>query len=433
MMNNNFSRYTLECGATVLTEHLPHARTVSVGVWLGYGSRLEEKKYHGAAHFIEHMLFKGTPGKTPRDLALAFESVGGSFNASASKENTNLYARMLSDHLPLAINLLCDMASKSTFPSEEFDREKLVVLEEILAHLDEPEEVAYDIFIDTIYGNNGIGHPILGTEETVRNLTRDGLYELYRKYYRPSHLVVAVAGNIESYNVPALVADALKADDRPSCNVLGSTHESPDFSFRTRLVARDTHQVYFYLGMPGVPYKSSDRYVYAILDMILSGGMSSRLFQEVREKRGLVYDIASENTSYSDTGFFNIYAATSRSNIEEVLEVTTDELCKVRDGDIAEHELRRVKQQLRAYMLMSLESVNSRMMKLARCELYYGRNLSDEEILDMITGVTLDDIVRIARSILNRDNMVFSALGPFDKKDGAKLESVIAGILEKLL
>lgn len=432
-MQNTFNRYTLDCGATVLTEHLPHSRTVSAGVWLGYGSRLEEPGFYGAAHFIEHMLFKGTPGKSPKDIALAFESVGGSFNASASKENTNIFARMLADHLPLAVNLLCDMACASTFPGDEFDREKLVVLEEIWAHMDEPEEVAYDIFKETIYGSDGVGHPILGTEETVRGMTRDDLYGLYRKYYRPAHFVIAVAGNLESFDVPALVNDALGADDGPPCAVLTGEPGESDFTPRIRLEPRDTHQVHFFMGMPGVPYRSPDRYVYAILDMILSGGMSSRLFQEVREKRGLVYDIASENTCYSDKGLFSVYAATSIDNLGEVVSVTCEELRKVRDGDITGEEVQRVKEQLRAYMLMSLESVNSRMMKLARCELYYGRDLSDEEILDMITSVNLDDIARVAGEILRRDHIVFSALGPFSDKNRPEISARIGEILEKLL
>ncbi len=429
-MTNTFERHTLSNGTVLLTENLPYMRTVSIGLWVRYGSRFDPAGQRGAAHFIEHMLFKGIPGMSPRDIAIQFEQVGGSFNASASKETTHIYAKMLSGHLPLAIDMLMGMALDSDFPAHEFDREKEVVLEEIRGRNDSPEEIAYDQFITDIYGDSGLGYSILGDEATIEPITRDGLFDLYRSVYTSEAVQVSITGNFGQFDVPALVEKAIATHSHTHS---GKTHliddSRPVFTGKVNLVNHKAHQAQLFLGFPGVPYASPRRYEYAALDMILSGGMSSRLFQEVRELRGLVYDISTENSSYSDSGYFAAYASVRPSNMIEVLSITVDELIKVRGGAVTADELDRVKEQLCANMIMSLESVTSRMTKLARCEFYFGRNLSDSEILDGIRKVTLDDIVEISRETFRGDRAVLSALGPFGR-GGEKQEDITARMLD---
>ncbi|MFA6451764.1 MAG: pitrilysin family protein, partial [bacterium] len=282
-METKVTREIIRGGTVVLTEELPHLLTASVGFWINFGSRAEEEAQYGASHFIEHMLFKGTERMGPRDLALAIESVGGSIGAAASEEKTYCNARVLPEHLPIAVSIISDMFGRSQFPDAEFAREKEVVLEEIKAHEDTPEDLIYDLFLEDIYGREGLGHNPLGYEDTIKAMTRDDLFALYRRYYRPAHLIVSVAGNLGGMNIPELVARELEPCVEPACNILGHKASISDFTPKIKLRKKDTGQVQFCLGAPGVPFDSPDRFIYMALDVILSGGMSSRLFQEVRE------------------------------------------------------------------------------------------------------------------------------------------------------
>ncbi|HOO56569.1 MAG TPA: pitrilysin family protein [bacterium] len=428
-MKTEIRKETLDCGAVLLVEPLPHLLTTSIGFTIAYGSRCEPENMYGAAHFIEHMIFKGTPGMGPRDLALAIESVGGSIGAAASEEKTYCYARVLPEHLGIAVDIISDMFCRSTFPLNEFDLEKEVILEEIKAHEDTPEELVLDQHLEDIYGNSGLGHSILGEESTINNITRDSLFDLYKKIYRPSHAIISVAGNTGDIDIASLINKALSPDGGQPCHVLESPPSPPDFTTKIRLRNRDTHQTQLCLGAPGVEYHNEKRYVYTLLDVILSGGMSSRLFQEIRERRGLVYDISSMNTCFIDSGFFTIMAGTRPENLIDVLSATTDELLKVKDGDVSEQELDRVKEMLRVSISMSFESVTSRMMKLARSQIYYGRPVTDEEIFDSISAVTVEDITIAANEIFRPGTFVFSALGPFENP--ADTESRIIDILDR--
>lgn len=430
-METECTKVKIGDGIVVLTERLPHLLTASVGFWINFGSRSEPAALYGAAHFIEHMIFKGTATMGPRDLALAVESVGGSIGAAASEEKTYCSARVLPEHLPIAVNIISDMFANSAFPAEEFDREKQVVLEEIKGHKDSPEEMSFDFFLEDVYGKQGLGHSILGYEENIGAMTRDTLYALYKKIYRPAHLVVAVTGNFGDADVPALVAGALKPCGEPPCSVMKPGPSPADFTRAIRFRHKDTGQAHFCLGGPGIPYHNPDRYVYMVLDMVLSGGMSSRLFQEVRERRGLVYDISSTNTCFSDSGFFCVSASTRPENLIDVLDVTAAEIAKIRNGEVDAGEIGRVKEQLRVSMAMSFESVTSRMMKLARSEIYYGRNLTDGEIFDMIHAVTPEDIVRVTNSVFQPEKLVFSALGPYKGKKRKDAEKRVAESISK--
>lgn len=428
-MEENFRRYELDNGTVVLTEHMPWACTVGVGFWINYGSRHEKPGQHGSSHMIEHMIFKGTEDMNPMDIAVAFESVGASFNASASKESTNLYARVLDEHLPMAAKILSDMSLRSVFPESEFELEKQVILEEIQGHNDTPEDVAHDTFLSDTFGSHGLGHPILGTEESIGATTRDGLYSLYKEVYRPSRIVIAAAGNLEKYDIPALFTETLGSCDKAPIE----DRMPPDTQKSViNIVQRDCFQAQVYMGFPGVPFDHPQRYALNALDMVLSGGMSSRLFQEVREKRGLVYDISSECTSYRDCGSFFIYAGMRLENMQEVLEITMKEILDVRAGNISADELERCKQQFRAAMIMSKESTTSRMSRLARNELYYGRYVADDEYINKFCSITVGDIVSAAEMIFRPDPVVFSALGPFDEKISSETRLKVLDVLGKL-
>jgi len=431
-MKTAVTRERLDGGTTLLVEPLPHLMTAAVGFFIKFGSRAEEEHQYGAAHFIEHLLFKGTATKDPREIALAIESVGGSMGAAASEERTYCAARVLPEHIPLAVSIISDMFFRSVFPEHEFECEKNVVLEEIKAHEDTPEDLIFDLFMEDVFGRSGLGHNILGYEENIRNITRDALFDMYRAYYRPAHLIVTVAGNIGDNDIPALLTSSMEQCDEPPCKILDFAPSTHDFTSRVFVRRKDTEQVQFCLGMPSVRFGDERRFTYKLLSMILSGGMSSRLFQEVRERRGLVYDIVSSNSCFTDCGFFSISAGMRPEKLYEVLTVTMAELKKIKNGDIDADELERMKEKLRVYVSMSSESVTSRMMDLADCEIYYGRNMSDEEFLDKIRLVTLDDLVRAADDAFQPDRIVFSALGPFKKNQLRSAEENVAEILNEI-
>lgn len=411
--------HELDNGVIVLVERLPAVFTAAAGFWFTAGSRHEPDGRQGGFHFIEHMMFKGTARRTARDIAVDVESVGGHLNALTGKEVTCYYGKVLSEDLPLLIDVLADMVFGSAFPPDEFLREQQVILEEIKNRDDTPEEFIYDQFLEDRCGRLGLGHNALGFENTVRGFDRDALFELYRNTYRPARLIVSVAGNLNGNDAVRLVSDALAAAGIPLNNhIAPPPPHTEDFRRNVNIYSRDIEQTHFVFGVPGIPYGHDDRYVYSLLDVLLSGGMSSRLFQEVREKLGLVYDIQSGNECYKDAGFFTIGASTRPANLRRVLEVTAAELHKLRNGDIRESELNRIKQQLRAHMAMSFENVSSRMMKIARSRIYFGRDVTDRETLDRVSAVTRDDITRVAAELFNPGGFAASILGPYGKETG---------------
>jgi predicted Zn-dependent peptidase len=418
-MKTDFEKSVLPSGITVLCEHLPAMHSVGVGWWFATGARFEPSDaLLGGFHYIEHMLFKGTPRRTARGIAIEVENVGAQLNALTGKEIMCFYGRALAEDLPLILDVLADMVFNSTFEPDEFDREKQVILEEIKNRDDTPEDFIFDQYLEDRCGRGGLGHSVLGYEEGIAALTRDDLYNLYRKEFKPDRLILAVAGNLNGNSAERLASDAIARLGGLPENGAAPPPPSPAAPFHRdiRIYNRKIEQTHFVIGVPGIPFHHDDRYVIALLDVLLSGGMSSRLFQEVREKLGLVYDIQTGSECYRDAGFFTVSAATRPENLRQVLEVTARELEKVRSGDVRETELRRAKQQFRAGMAMSFESVTSRMMKIARSEVYFGRDLSDDEIMDEIQGVTLDDVQRAANSMLRPGAFAASLLGPFRKK-----------------
>jgi predicted Zn-dependent peptidase len=429
-MKTDFKKYELDNGVTVLCENMPSMFTAAVGCWLRNGSRNEAPAAQGGYHFIEHMAFKGTETRSARDIAIEVESVGAHMNAMTGKEITCYYAKALSENLPMMADVLTDMVFCSTFAPDEFSREQQVILEEIKNRDDTPEDFIFDQFLEDRLGRGGLGHSVLGYEETVGEFSRDALYALYREAYRPNNLIVAIAGNLNGNHPEALIRDAL--EKIPALPANGSAPEAAphtaEFRRGAAVYTRDIEQAHFVLGVPGIPYHHDDRFVYALLDTLLSGGMASRLFQEVREKLGLVYDIQTTNECYSDAGFFSISASTRPANLRTVLEVTAAELEKLRNGDLRESELKRVKQQLRANMAMSFENVASRMMKIARSEIYFGRDVSDDEVMDKLQAVTLEDLQRASCDLFGAGRFAASILGPFTEQGERDLRVMLQDI-----
>lgn len=404
---------TLPNGIQVITETMPQVRTAALGVWIGTGSRYEEARLHGISHFLEHLFFKGTHTRSALDIANAVDAIGGQMNAFTDREVTCLYVKVLADHLPAVMELIADMLLRSALDREALERERQVILEEIKMYEDSPDELVQDLCAQTIWNGHPLGRPVIGTVETVQRLRREDLLAYLEQRYRPNNVLVAVAGDVRHSTVVRLVADAL-GPWNGSAPPMERDHPTarPDILLRHK----ETEQVHLSLGTRGLPQADEARYVMAILDNILGGGMSSRLFQEIRERRGLVYTITSYHAAYREGGLFVIYGAMSPSAAPQVTALILEEIDKVKER-ISAAELQRAKESLKGGIMLSLESTGSRMTKLARSQLYYGRQLSLDEILARIDGVTADEVQAMAREVLVPERMAMAAIGPF-REDG---------------
>ena len=382
-------------GLTVVSHEMAHLASAAVGVWVNVGSRAENRDQNGLTHLLEHMAFKGTRRRSAQGIAEEIEAVGGELNAATSVENTAYYARIIAEDMPLAVDILSDILQDSTFDEEELRREKHVILQELGAARDVPEDWVFDLFQETAWPNQAIGRPILGTPGTVRNFARPQLNSYLGTHYRAPSMVLSAAGALSHDGLVRLAEDhfsTLSSERGPEAPPAvyhgGERHEFRD-SMETQIV----------LGFEGVPYTSEDRHAAQLFASVLGGGMSSRLFQEIREKRGLCYSIYAFHWAYSDTGVFAIHAATGEEDIATLMPVMFDELERVA-SDISEEELARSRAQTRASLLMSMESPAARASQIARQVLAYGRPLELEEILDQIASVTVDDIRTIAARLL---------------------------------
>lgn len=405
---------TLANGIQVLTESMPQVRTATIGIWIGTGSRYEEERHGGISHFLEHMFFKGTQSRSALDIAQAADALGAQLNAFTDREMTCLYAKALARHLPTVMELMADMLLRSALEPDAVERERQVILEEIKMYEDSPDELVQDLFAQTIWNGHPLGRPVIGSVETVRRFAREDFLAYRDHRYRPNNVVVAVAGDVTHHGVVQLVADALGG-----WNGVAPARETevpaarPDIALRSK----ETEQVHLTLGTRGLPQAHDSRYVMSILDNILGGGMSSRLFQEIREKRGLVYTITSYHAAYREGGLFVIYGAMSPSAAPQVTRLILDEVAKVKE-EIADEELRRAKESLKGAIMLSLESTGSRMHKLARSQFYHGRQVSLDEILARVDAVPAEQVLAMAREVLVPERMALAAIGPF-RNDGA--------------
>lgn len=415
-----FNLVTMDNNAQILTETVPHVRSVSIGFFVDTGSRYESPDINGSSHFIEHLMFKGTGRRSAKDIAEELDAVGGQLNAFTTKEYTCYYARVLDEHFDLAVDLLGDMLFASKFDPVDIDRERNVILEEIKMYEDAPDELVHDIFASSIWREHSLGQTIIGTADVINGLTREELFNYYKNNYNPGRMIVAVAGNISH--------DAVMKKLRP-------LFENKEGKARPRQVntpvtqrhivcrSKDTEQVHLCVGAPGLKLDHENIYVMQIINTILGGGLSSRLFQEIREQRGLVYSVYSYHSSYHDTGLFGIYAGLSKQNVNEVLDLIFKQVRDIQVNGVKKEELYRAKEQLKGSLFLSLENVNTRMSRLGKSQLYLGKVFSPEEIVNKVNRVTISDIQELAKEVLDPNGFSLASIGPWD--DCGSLERTI--------
>ena len=409
----NIKKSHLQNGITVITEEVPRTLSSSLGVWVRTGSRDESRASGGISHFIEHMLFKGTRKRSALDIAKEIEGVGGVLNAFTGREQTCFYAKVLNSDLPLAIDLLSDILINSRFDAKELERERQVILQEIRMVDDTPDDLVHDLFFERFWRGAPLGRPILGNMRTVSAFTRDDVVDYYRERYLPGSVLITAAGGLKHSKV-------VKALERSFGRLKGGTgavaREAPSATPGAVILKKDLEQVHFCLGVPSLPQTDPRRYSLYLLNTILGGGMSSRLFQEVREKRGLAYSVYSYLTLLRDAGGLVVYAGTSKKEFPKVLKVVLSEFRKIRKG-ATRAELKAAKEQLKGSMLMGLESSDSRMTKLARDELYFGKRLTPRSMVKAIDAVRAADLVETAEELLVPRNVTMVAVGKVSKKD----------------
>jgi predicted Zn-dependent peptidase len=403
-------RDVLPNGLTVVTEPMPHVRSVSVGVWLRAGSRREPAARAGLAHFIEHMVFKGTERRTAEQIAREMDSIGGMLDAFTEKEIVCFNAKVLDEHLPIGFDLLADLVLHPRFDDEELQREKHVVLEEISMEEDNPEYVVHEMFTQGFWPEHSLGRPILGTPESVSAFSRPALCEMFGSGYAPNNAVITAAGRIEHARLVELAARAFGASPSVS-QVPADPPPQPAPAILSRSKP-DLGQAHICLGVPSYPLADQRRFALSLLNNVLGGGMSSRLFQNIRERQGLAYSVFSDVNPYTDAGVLSVYAGTAPKTAEQLIRSVLEEFRSLRNQPLAPEELRRGKDQLKGSLVLSLESTGARMSQLARHELYFGRFFSVEELLAAIEAVTAEEIQQIAIETFAVERIAAAVVGP---------------------
>jgi predicted Zn-dependent peptidase len=394
---------------------------VSLGFWVLAGSRDEPPAISGSSHFLEHLLFKGTKVRSARDIAEDFDAVGGDVNAFTSKEYTCYYARILDKDIEMAVDHLSDMFQHSVLRSRDLDGERQVILEEINMHEDSPEDVVHDLFTEALWPNHPLGRPVLGTAETIRAATRDKVHRFYRRHYVPGRLVVAAAGNLRHEDLIAMLRSRMNTGrivgrgDPKGWN-LRASQTAPESSARPLVKRRKTEQAHICLGTNGLPRSDPDRFAFLIVNGALGTGMSSRLFQEIREKRGLVYSVYSYHSQYTEAGLFSCYAGTTPARAQEVIGLLRRELEDVAGGGLTAEEFFRAKGHVKGSMVLSLEDPGSRMSRIGKSEIGHGEILTVSQALKRVEDVSLEDARRVAKRILSQP-MTLTVLGPFAQRD----------------
>ncbi|MCP4316380.1 MAG: insulinase family protein [Hyphomicrobiales bacterium] len=407
---------TVECtrlpsGLTVVTETMPHLESVALGVWIKSGSRDETASEHGIAHLLEHMAFKGTAKRSARRIAEEIENVGGEVNAATSIETTSYYARILKDHVPLAIDILADILTNSLLDETELHREKHVILQEIGAAMDTPDDVVFDKFSSTAFRDQTIGRSILGTPETVQSFTPDQIRKYLNRNYTADKMIIVAAGAVEHDGLVRLVEDrfaGIKSAVEAKTEVAEAQYTGGEYREK-----RDLMDVQLLIGFEGRPYHARDFYASQILANVLGGGMSSRLFQEVREHRGLCYSVYALHWGFSDSGVFGVHAATGQEDIPELIPVILDELRKVADH-VDPSEIERARAQFRAGLLMAHESPAARASQIARQMLLYGRPIPNDELMERLSNITPQRLTDLSGRLFFDTPVTLSAVGPLD-------------------
>ena len=406
-----FVKEYLENGIPVVMESFKNVRSVAVGVWVKVGSRYETPAKNGISHFLEHMFFKGTRKRSPKDIAVEIDTMGGDLNAFTSRENTAFYIKVLDEYLEKGVDLLSDIFIHSTFPEDELEKEKKIIKEEVKMVEDTPDDYIHDLFNQTIWGEEGLGQSILGRRETIASFTREDLIHHISKYYGTKDIIISCAGKFQPAKLMGLLSERFGGLRRGSEPKKGPV---PGFNNAVKVYTKDISEAHICIGVPSVSQTSEDRYKLFVLNTLLGGGVSSRLFQEIRENRGLAYSVYSYTSMYIDTGLWGVYAGVSKKRIREVAELIIHEMLSLKDT-LTEDELDKAKRHLKGNMILGLESTNSRMNNIARQEIYFQRYISPDEISKAVDVVSMKQIRELSERLLAKRALSITAYGPLQK------------------
>lgn len=409
-----YQKTILPCGVRLLTEEVPGFSSVAIGFWVNVGSKKEAHAEAGMSHLLEHLLFKGTHKRTAREIAELLDSVGGHLNAFTSKEHTCYYAKVLAEHFPLAFDVLADMFLNPKLALEDVEREKKVVQEEINMYEDSPDELVHDLLAQSVWSQHPLGRPVLGTRKSVAQLSQQQIHAFFQRHYTPSNLVIAVAGNIKHNQVVTQCEKYFTSDTHTPTTKSNLPASQPLFQAGPAIFTRPLEQVHLCLGAPGVPIVDEDNYAIDVANSILGGGLSSRLFQHIREEHGLAYSVYSYHVAYQDSGLLTIYAGLSKDNLKAGLELIQKELDAMIRKPIVAQELNRAKQQVLGNFFLGLENTTNRMIRLGKQELSLERWVSPEEVRAKIQAVTADDILTICSRLFQKSSLAAVVLGPVE-------------------
>jgi predicted Zn-dependent peptidase len=413
-VTEEYRKSVLPNGIRLVTERMPHVRSVAVGVWVETGSRHEPDGRGGISHLIEHLVFKGTATRTAEAIARTMDSVGGQMDAFTTKEHTCFYVQVLDDHLPLAVDLLTDILLRSLFDADELEREKSVVMQEIKMVEDTPDDLIHDLFAARVWEGHPLGRPILGTREAVTGFGRDQIVAHFGEHYIPPKIIIAVAGNVSHDRVVELFSAGFNGFGR---QVVDRTDEPPRMQPGVNIVPKALEQVHLVMGFPGLSHTAPERYALFLLNDVIGGSMSSRLFQEIRERQGLAYSIHSGVQAFRDTGTLYVYAATDPANFSKVLKSTLKELRELKKHGISADELGRAKDHLKGSLMLSLESTSSRMNRLAKHEMHFGSYLTMNAMLESIDHVRHEEVQALVDEVLDEERLALTTYGPLNRRN----------------
>ncbi|MBI5406885.1 MAG: insulinase family protein [Nitrospirae bacterium] len=413
MKDISFKKVHLDNGIRVVAERIPSVKSVSLGIWVNVGSRDESEKEGGISHFIEHMFFKGTRRRSAHDIALEIDSIGGELNAFTTRETTTFYVKILDEHLSRGIDIISDIFLHSSLAKKEIEKEKQVILEEIKMVEDDPEDYIHDMHSFMVWDKNPLARPILGNTDTVQDMKREAMLRYMECHYHPDNIVISAAGN---FDFSLLIGQLNKNLGKFSRDKFINERTMPTLKGGVWTRKKGIEQIHFCLGTMGLPQRHENRYAFYALNAIMGSSMSSRLFQEVREKRGLVYTIYSYISSFTDVGLLNIYAGTSKEALPKVLELVIREIRKIKRDGISRREMSRVKNQMKGSLMLGLESTSNRMSRLARDEMYLSRYFSPEEIIDEIEKITPSQIRDLTDGLFKTPYLSLAVLGPVSKE-----------------
>lgn len=408
-----YKRITLDNGIPVAIEKVNNTPSVCIGIWVKVGSRNETLKNNGISHFLEHMFFKGTKNRDTKAIAREIDSIGGELNAFTTSETTTFYVKVINEYIEKGLELLTDIFLNSVFPESEIIKEKQIITEEIKMIEDTPSDYVHELFNRNIWGKEGLGLPIIGSLETITMFTKEDILKHIDNYYRPGNIIIACSGDLSEGLMIEMLNNTI---GRIKHGYIPNTPSHPEFKGGLNIVNKNLSESHICIGIKGIPFGSEDRYAMSLLNTILGAGYSSRLFQKVREERGLVYSIYSYHVSFFDTGLWTVYAGADKKNVSEVIDIVVSEMRGLADS-ISDEEFQRAKGQLKGNLILGLESTSSKMTNLARQEIYLGRYYSTEEIIKAIDDVTLDDVRSLSRKLIDKKPIALTIYGPVRESD----------------